>query len=150
MERRNIPKAGEYYRHFKGNRYQIIAIAKHTETEEDYVVYQAMYGDKEIFVRPLSMFMEKVDKEKYPDAGQEYRFELEVEEEENLLMKYLDLETNAEKLCFLQRHRGEITGDFLEAVAACMDFTESAPTVELRLNQIMHYLEMLMKYERRI
>lgn len=146
MERK-IPKAGECYRHFKGNRYQIIAIAKHTETEEDYVVYQALYGDNGIFVRPLAMFMEKVDKEKYPDAKQEYRFELE--EETNLLMEYLDLDTYAEKLCFLQKHRADITGDFLEAVAACMDFTESAPTLELRLDQIMHYIEMLMKYERR-
>ena len=145
MERK-IPKAGECYRHFKGNRYQIIAIAKHTETEEDYVVYQALYGDNGIFVRPLAMFMEKVDKEKYPDAKQEYRFELE--EETNLLMEYLDLDTYAEKLCFLQKHRADITGDFLEAVAACMDFTESAPTLELRLDQIMHYIEMLMKYER--
>lgn len=144
---RNIPKAGECYRHFKGNRYQIIAIAKHTETEEDCVVYQALYGENGIFVRPLDMFMEKVDKEKYPDAIQEYRFELE--EEENLLIKFLDLETYGEKLCFLQKHRGEINGDFLEAVAACMDFTESAPTIELRLDQIMHYLEMLIKYERR-
>lgn len=146
MERK-IPKVGECYRHFKGNRYQIIAIAKHTETEEDYVVYQALYGDNGIFVRPLAMFMEKVDKEKYPDAKQEYRFELE--EETNLLMEYLDLDTYAEKLCFLQKHRADITGDFLEAVAACMDFTESAPTLELRLDQIMHYIEMLMKYERR-
>lgn len=147
MEQRNIPKAGECYRHFKGNRYQIVAIAKHTETEEDCVVYQALYGEKGIFVRPLAMFMEKVDKEKYPNAEQEYRFELE--EEENLLMKFLDLETNGEKLRFLQRHRGEITGDFLESVAASMDFTENAPTLELRLDEIMHYLEILMKYERR-
>lgn len=147
MEQRNIPKAGECYRHFKGNRYQIIAIAKHTETEEDCVVYQALYGEKGIFVRPLDMFMGKVDKDKYPNAEQEYRFELE--EEENLLMKYLDLETNAQKLRFLQKHCGEITGDFLESVAASMDFTENAPTIELRLGEIMHYLEILMKYERR-
>lgn len=67
----------------------------------------------------------------------------------NLLMEYLDLESSAEKLCFLQKHRNDITGDFLEAVAVSMDFTESASTVELRLAEIMHYLEMRMKYERR-
>lgn len=81
---RHNPRSQEMYRHFKGNLYQIRCLAKHSETREPMVVYQAMYGTFEIYVRPLSMFMEEVDREKYPDVKQRYRFELlqDMEDEE--------------------------------------------------------------------
>lgn len=49
------------YRHYKGNTYQVIGVAKHSETEEDVVVYRALYGEHGLWVRPLEMFRSQVE-----------------------------------------------------------------------------------------
>jgi hypothetical protein len=51
------------YRHFKGREYRVLCLAKHSETEEDMVVYQALYGERGIWVRPAAMWNETVERD---------------------------------------------------------------------------------------
>lgn len=72
-------------RHFKNNNYEVLAIAKHTETEEEFVIYRPVLSLEDIYARPASMFCSPVDKEKYPNVVQKDRFELVDDSEINTM-----------------------------------------------------------------
>ena len=86
MTDRNL-KQGDIVRHFKWETlteeekaqhkylYEIIGTATHTETREPLMIYRALYGTKELYARPLAMFLGEVDKDKYPNIKQQWRFE---------------------------------------------------------------------------
>ena len=73
---RKIKEKG-IYKHVKGDYYLVEEIAKDSETKEPVVVYRRLYGEGDLWVRPLEMFLSEVDHEKYPNVKQKYRFELQ-------------------------------------------------------------------------
>lgn len=161
MERTIQP--GQFYRHFKGGQYQIVEVAKHSETGEKMVVYQALYGDFGVYVRPYEMFLSEVDREKYPDVPQKYRFELiksenlgntETKPEENGeaevnpdLLAFLELDTLAEKLEMLRDMKKRIDDHLLDSIAASLDIVVEEGPLPQRYQEVLNCLETMEHFE---
>jgi len=168
MER--TPRPGEFYRHFKDKMYQVVAVAIHSETREKMVVYQALYGTFDVYVRPLSMFISEVDHEKYPDVLQKYRFErvdlkdsdskdqpeAEQKEEGNKeehhgpnknLLAFLDAETYHEKLEVLRIYKDKFTAEELLAICEIMEIGRVDSEPEEKYYAVERYLELQIKYD---
>lgn len=168
MER--TPRPGEFYRHFKDKMYQVVAVAIHSETREKMVVYQALYGTFDVYVRPLSMFISEVDHEKYPDVLQKYRFErvdlkdsdsknqpeAEQKEEGNKeehhgpnknLLAFLDAETYHEKLEVLRTFKDKFTAEELLAICEIMEIGRADSEPEEKYYAVERYLELQIKYD---
>ena len=169
MEKNKVPLSGELYRHFKGNLYQVIGVAKHSETEETMVVYQALYGDYGWYVRPLSEFLSPVDRNRYPDAAQENRFErvvLEVKTEADVdskeeknetgnedfirteILQFLDAEGAGEKLKVLREVRQSLDENLVTTMELSMDILpDDKESLERRVDLIEWTLEQKVRYE---
>lgn len=168
MMRQN-PMPQQIYRHFKGNFYQIVTLAEHTETGECLVIYQALYGEYRIYARPLSMFMEKADREKYPESTQEYRFELvdvpavsieggarrteqvKCQEEEGgldpLVIEFLDAGSYEERLNILAALHHRITDDMINTMAIAIDVEVREGELEERYSELRNCLLLYDKFE---
>lgn len=168
MDRR--PVAGETYRHFKNKEYKIIAIAHHSETGEELVIYQALYGDGMICARPLDMFVSEVDHDKYPEVTQKYRFEKigeacatvetvpEMSEEgkekrleemslEEKMMAFFDNEDLEAKYKILLSMREEITDTIIDNLAVDVDVMIPDGEIHKRFDDLRRALQTKQKYE---
>lgn len=112
------PKPQEIYRHFKGNVYQIITLARHSETNIKMVVYQQLYAPYRVYVRPLDMFMSKIDTKKYPNEKQIYRFEkLDIRGEDKVEQQAESSAETLNRILNRGKKENEITPDIQEGEA---------------------------------
>ena len=155
---RTLPVPGDFYRHFKNRMYQIVAIAYHSETEEAMVVYQAQYGEKKVWVRPLAMFMEEVDHVKYPDVTQKYRFEKVEENAEEVaeytmspyLLAFFDAmdEKHYDKMLeALAKLSGHASQKEIDDICMVLDMQTVGDTVAEQISEIRRHIQMIRKFD---
>lgn len=169
MERE--PKSGELYRHFKNKLYQIVAVATHSETKEKLVIYQALYGDYQVYARPLEMFISEVDHVKYPEVTQRYRFErvdrakmaqvkqdgttARKEPEQTAggdgvnpkLMAFLDADDLEERYNILISMRDEVDDHMINSMAVVLDVVIPEGEVSDRYEQLKSCIRTKQRYE---
>lgn len=174
MER--MPRSGDLYRHFKDKLYQIVAIASHSETGEKLVIYQALYGDYQVYARPLTMFTGEVDHEKYPAVTQKYRFEYverdklqklsaetqaqstgqmrqaesvtSVDDVNPKLLEFLDADDLEEKYTILLSMRNEVDDQLINNMAVTMDVVIPDGDVQERYEQLKSCIKTKQYYEK--
>ena len=166
MNRR--PVAGEIYKHFKEKEYQIITIAKHSETGEELVIYQALYGEGMVCARPLEMFMSEVDHEKYPNVKQKYRFEkiadapqedgkvvagaskdkpLARMSAEEKMMLFFDEDDLEAKYKILLAMREDITDTMIDNMAVVLDVIIPDGDITMRYDDLKRAIQTKQRYE---
>lgn len=158
------PRPGELYCHFKQNMYQVLTVAEHSETRQPLVVYQALYGTFKTYARPLEMFTSPVDREKYPEVKQPYRFQLielktepkqKTSEPESIqnagpqekLMAFFDADTVEEKYKVLITMGDCVNDHMINNMAVVLDLVIEDGPVDLRFEELKRCLRTVQKYE---
>ncbi|SDB05818.1 DUF1653 domain-containing protein [Eubacterium oxidoreducens] len=169
--------SGELFRHFKNKMYQIVAVAEHSETGEELVIYQALYGDYRVYARPKEMFLSEVDHEKYPQVTQKYRFEkvdrnsmiADEEKKENLktatqmdemhsqeeageqanplLLRFLDAQDTNQQIQVLKEIKNELTDRLINDIAVVLDVVIEEGPIEERYKQLSVCLDTKNRFE---
>ncbi|MGN0481619.1 MAG: DUF1653 domain-containing protein [Lachnospiraceae bacterium] len=168
MQEARVPVPGEFYRHFKNKLYQIKAIAYHSETKEKMVVYQAMYGTFDVYVRPYDMFMSEVDHIKYPEVTQKYRFEkVELtatvdssatpeynqtisesgDKIDPILEMFLDADTYQDKLNVVTGFSDKLDDSLITTMAMAMDVEVPQGPADVRLESLKSCIKAHIRYE---
>ena len=175
MNDKRVLIPGDIYKHFKNKLYQIIGVAEHSETKEKVVVYQALYGDFGMYVRPYDMFMSEVDRVKYPDVTQKYRFEkvernvseqviepvkeaVAEKNEENTvvnenegvnpyLLEFFDIKTCADKIDYLVSIKNKIDDRLISDIAASLDITIEEGDLSMRYATLLSCLRTRARFE---
>ncbi len=124
-----------YFKHYKGNIYRMIGEARHSETLEDMVVYQAMYGDHKIWVRPKQMFFEEVT---LPNGERVPRFAPCAEPKQSTP----DITSATATLLQLFKSKGYTAEDFTGGCSLCGERNDFAlDIIDMRLNDLLPHIE---------
>ncbi len=171
MEERR-PQPGERYRHLKGELCQIVAVAVYSETQEELVIYQELYGDFRICAKELNQFLGEADPEKYPDMQKDSDIQkkqrLEKEEqtkkavgfekfekkEENvpldktkILLEFLDCDSYEKKLEYLRGNKKYIDDGMLNNISFALDIVIEEGELEDRIRTLENCLKTFCRYE---
>ena len=143
MERRPLP--GEKYRHFKNKLYQVITIAKHSETGEELVIYQALYGSFGVYARPKAETAQPVmQKATAENAVTPDQTQPEVEPK---LIEFLEADSFDEKYNILTSMRDVITDSMIDTMAVVMDTVIPEGDLDKRYDDLRYVIRTRQQYE---
>ena len=132
MEYKTVTK-GECYKFPNGKRCQVIELASDFQTGEEMVVYKETDEEEKVYVRAVASFVTEMERVS--------------DEEMRLIEDFLDIDENEQKLYFLQKHKRDITEKFITIAAQSIGFVEKETSLEMRYQDILHFIRMKMKYE---